>query len=288
MPRLKLTLAYVGTAFMGWQSQPGGHTVQDALEAALSRVCDERIRCKGAGRTDAGVHALGQTAHADVPGSRLHVDWRLALNSQLPRTVNVLDARVVPDSFDAQFCALGKSYTYALWPERSFCLPQRLPFVWKCGPLDVARLREAAALLEGRHDFASFMNRGTPVACTVRRLSRIEVSECPPLLPGLPGEIVLRFTADGFLKQMVRNLTGCLVLAAKGRLSLADVRGILEARDRTCAPETAPPTGLTLERVDYGEDGLGRDRRKDRHAAEHAAEDTTEDADGGEDGARKC
>lgn len=262
MPRLKLTLAYVGTTFEGWQSQPGGNTVQDTLEAALSKIADEPVRCKGAGRTDAGVHAIGQTAHADVPERRRDVDWRLALNSLLPDAISVLEARWVPETFHAQYSALGKTYSYALWPVRSFCLPQRLPFVWKCGPLDLSLLRAAAEELAGRHDFASFMNLGTPVTSTVRDLCRIEVTEPPPAAPGLPGEIVLRFTADGFLKQMVRNLTGCLVLAGKGKLSVEDVRMIRMARNRALAPETAPPWGLCLERVDYGEDGLGQDRRE--------------------------
>ncbi len=262
MPRLKLTLAYVGTTFEGWQSQPGGNTVQDALEAALAKIADEPVRCRSAGRTDAGVHAIGQTAHAGVPGRRRDVDWRLALNSLLPSAISVLEARWVPETFHAQYSALGKTYAYSLWPERSFCLPQRQPFLWKCGPLDLSLLRAAAGELTGRHDFASFMNLGTPVAHTVRDLRSIEVAELPPAAPGLPGEIVLRFTADGFLKQMVRNLVGCLVLAGKGKLSPEDVRMIRMAQNRARAPETAPPQGLCLERVDYGEDGLGQDRRQ--------------------------
>lgn len=262
MPRLKLTLAYVGTSFDGWQSQPGGNTVQDTLEAALARIANEPVRCMGSGRTDAGVHALGQAAHCDVPASRQDVDWRKALNSLLPPTVRVLEARPVPDTFHAQFCALGKTYAYSLWPARGFCLPQRLPYVWQCGPLDLAHVRAAADELAGRHDFASFMNVGTPVAHTVRTLSPIEIAEPPPAAPGLPGEVVLRFTADGFLKQMVRNLVGCLVLAGKGKLSPEDVRMIRMAQNRARAPETAPPQGLCLERVDYGEDGLGQDRRQ--------------------------
>ncbi len=262
MPRLKLTLAYVGTTFEGWQSQPGGNTIQDVLEAALSRIADEPVRCRGAGRTDAGVHAIGQTAHADVPERRKDVDWRLALNSLLPESISVLEARWVPETFHAQYSSLGKTYAYGLWPARSFCLPQRAPYLWLCGPVDVAVMREAAAELTGRHDFKSFMNLGTPVASTVRDLSRIEIAEQPPAAPGLPSEIVLRFTADGFLKQMVRNLVGCLVVAGKGKLSPADVRMIRMAQNRALAPETAPPRGLCLERVDYGEDGLGQDRRE--------------------------
>lgn len=261
MPRIKLTLAYVGTSLAGWQSQPGGNTVQDRLEAALSKIADERVRCHGAGRTDAGVHAMGQVAHVDVPMRRRDIDWRKALNSRLPPTINVLDAREAPDHFHAQLCSLNKTYSYTLWPERAFCLPQRSPFVWKCGPLDIDALREAAAIVVGRHDFAAFMNQGTPVKSTVRHLMRLDVVEWPPAAPGLPGEITLSFTAEGFLKQMVRNLVGCLVQTAKGKLSLADVRSVLKARDREQAPETAPPQGLCLMRVDYGEDGFGHHRR---------------------------
>jgi tRNA pseudouridine38-40 synthase len=255
MPRIKLTLAYMGSRFQGWQSQPGGNTVQDILARALSRICDQPVRVRGAGRTDAGVHALGQVAHFDAPENRTGLDWRLAANALLPRAVNVVRAEEVNPEFHAQYHAVAKTYAYHLWLERGWCLPQRRPFVWTCGPLDVEAMKAAADSLIGRRDFRSFMNVGNPVNSTVRTLHSIDFATEPAALAeDMPDELVLRFTADGFLKQMVRNMVGLLVEAGRGKVSPEDVRSVCEAEDRSAGALCAPAHGLCLQRVHYGQD----------------------------------
>lgn len=247
MARLKLTLAYDGTDFSGWQLQSEDRTVQGELERALGRILDSDVRVHGSGRTDAGVHALGQVAHADIPDS-VDIPFKRALNSILPPDVRVLAAQTVPSDFHARYSALSKTYAYTLWLERGCVLPQRRSFVWDCGPVDEAAMDRAAALLLGEHDFAAFQNVGTPVKSTVRTM--MDISRHPG---DTPRESVWRFTADGFLKQMVRNLMGCLVACGQGRIDPDQVARILEQGDRSLAPATAPAQGLCLERVEYPE-----------------------------------
>ncbi len=248
MPRIKLTLAYDGTDFCGWQIQQGrpDRTVQGELERALSLICDREVRAHGAGRTDAGVHALGQVAHCDVPDSRAEVPWARALNAKLPGDVRVLAAEAATDDFHARYSAVGKTYTYSLWPESRYDIPQRRNFSWSCGPLDEEAMDAAARAMLGTRDFKCFQNVGTPVRSTVRTVTSITRG------PGLfPGETDWVFQADGFLKQMVRNMTGLLVAVGRGRFAVGDVARIIENRDRGVAYATAPPQGLTLTSVSY-------------------------------------
>ncbi|WP_316897475.1 tRNA pseudouridine(38-40) synthase TruA, partial [Pseudodesulfovibrio indicus] len=241
------TLAYEGTDFCGWQLQPSDRTVQGELERALSVILGGPVRVHGSGRTDSGVHALGQVAHFDCPDGREGFPWRRSLNALLPPDVRVVDAAEAADDFHARFGARSKTYEYRLWHEREFCLPQRRRFVWACGPVDFERMEAAARVLTGEHDFAAFQNVGTDVGSTVRTVISIE---------RLAGESALesawRFTADGFLKQMVRNLMGCMVACGRGKLSAEAVEAILASGDRTTAPATVPPQGLTLISVVYG------------------------------------
>ncbi len=258
--RLKLILAYQGTEFCGWQLQPAasGRTVQGCLEAALEKLCGRPVRVHGSGRTDAGVHALGQVAHADVPQTRANIPWRAALNATLPPDIAVLDATFVDEDFHSRFSALAKTYSYALWHEPGFLLPQRRAFVWdvgRHGPPDPVLMDEAAALLAGTHDFAAFQNTGTPVSHTVRTIHEISRHQGVT-----PHETVWRFRADGFLKQMVRNLMGCLVAAGRGKVSALNIRSLLTERRRSLAPATAPASGLCLEHVEYASDGNGNQR----------------------------
>jgi tRNA pseudouridine38-40 synthase len=246
MPRFMLTLAYDGTAFSGWQLQPRDRTVQGVVEAALAVIVGSPVRVHGSGRTDAGVHAMGQAAHFDCPQGRASVPWQRALNALLPDDVRVTECRRVAPDFHVRYAALAKTYEYTLWHTRGFCLPQRRRFVWNCGPVDTAAMEAAAALLVGEHDFAAFQNVGTPVSSTVRTLT--EVSRHPGRTSH---ESIWRFTADGFLKQMVRNLMGCLVACGRGKLSPDQAADILHRADRAQAPATAPPQGLTLISVDY-------------------------------------
>jgi tRNA pseudouridine38-40 synthase len=253
--RIKFILAYDGTDFAGWQHQGGVRTVQADVEAAIAKIVGERVPVQAAGRTDSGVHALGQCAHADIPeplASR--VPWRVALNSMLKRDVRVVEAGLAPPGFHAQFDATSKIYAYTLWHDRAYVNPLRRRFVWDVPQLDWAAMDEAAAILVGRHDFNSFRNLGTPLGSrgTVRTLMGLWREPGPS-----PAETVWRARADGFLKQMVRNLVGCLVAVGKGKATPEDVRLILERRDRNHGLPTAPAQGLCMERVFYPGDGPG-------------------------------
>lgn len=255
MPRLKLTIAYVGTQYHGWQTQARKNaaplpTIQNILEDAVAHVLGERTHVHGAGRTDAGVHAEAQVAHLDIPESRAGLDWQLALNTLLPRDIRIADASVVSDAFHAQHDAVRKAYEYRLWLSRRYTPPQIYPFVWSCGPVDVERMDEAARSLLGTHDFASLKNAGTDLQSTVRTLLSITRTPEGPLAPDCL-EMVWRFEADGFLKQMVRNIMGLLVAVGLHKLDAADVPDILRACDRRMAPLTAPACGLTMKKVWY-------------------------------------
>ena len=258
VPRLKLTLAYVGTHYRGWQIQawkdrPHPPTVQAELEKAVSYVAGVPTHVQGAGRTDSGVHADGQVAHCDVPEAKAGLDWQRALNTRLPRDIRVMDARLAADDFDACFSVVRKAYTYRLWLDMR-CTPPRLhPFVWTCGPLDLARLDAAIPHLLGTHDFRSLQNAGTDIKTTVRTVYAIERTPAGDLPPECR-ELSLRFESNGFLKQMVRNMTGLLVACGRGKFDPEAVPALLEARDRRLAPVTAPPQGLTLSRIWYGDD----------------------------------
>lgn len=248
MPRLKLILAYDGTDFNGWQIQAGTNqrTVQGCLEEVLAQICNQHIRAHGSGRTDTGVHALGQAVHIDIPDKRMDVPWQQALNALLPRDISVLHVGPVPPEFHVRFDALSKTYTYSLWPESRYDIPQRRNFVWATGPLDLEAMDQAARLLVGRYDCKCFQNMGTPVDDTVRNVILVDRE------PGLfPGEVCFRFEADGFLKQMVRNMIGLLVWIGQGRFSPTDVPGIIAGLDRGAPFPTAPPQGLTLMAVRY-------------------------------------
>jgi len=249
MARLRLVVAYDGTDFSGWQLQARDRTVQGCLEEALGRLCACPVRVIGAGRTDAGVHALGQTAHADVPDALAGRPWQRALNALLPKDVCVTAAALAAPDFHARFSARGKIYAYTLWTEPTFLLPWRRPYVWDVGRqdgLDAAAMTAAAREFVGEHDFAAFRNAGSPVKGTVRQVLALEAG------PGLsPRETVWRFTATGFLKQMVRNMMGALVEVGRGRLTPDDIRRLLDAGDRRLGPATAPAAGLCLERVLY-------------------------------------
>ena len=244
MPRLKMVVAYTGTHFQGWQVQPGARTVQDCLQQTLSAICSQPVQVHGSGRTDAGAHALGQVAHADIPEKRRRVPWVRALNRMLPEDVAVRGAEYVPADFHAQYSALEKEYLYTLWTHPDYVLPQNRPFVWWTTGVSEQAMREAAHVLQGEHDFAAFQNTGTPVAHTKRFLREVNIR--------LQGEIIeCRFTANGFLKQMVRNMISALVDVGKGKMDLVQFRALLQSRDRRLGPATAPARGLTLARVVY-------------------------------------
>jgi tRNA pseudouridine38-40 synthase len=244
VPTYKLTLEYDGTAYAGWQRQAKDLTVQGMMEAALKRITQTPITVIGAGRTDAGVHALGQVAHFKSEKLLTPDEWARALNAVLPGDIAVLSAELVADDFHARYGATGKVYEY-----RILNRPVRAPLdrhrVWHVkSPLNVPAMREAVRLLLGRHDFASFQGHPTDTKNTVCELRRLEIMQ--------DGDRI-RFEADAdrFLKQMMRAIVGTLVEVGRGKRAPASMKDILAAKDRRAAGMTAPPHGLYLLRVDY-------------------------------------
>jgi tRNA pseudouridine38-40 synthase len=246
--RLKLIVAYDGKPFAGWQSQAGGNTVQDHLEAALSPVAGEPVRVHGAGRTDAGVHALGQCAHADVPRRTLLPErWVHALNASLPPTIRVLRVRYVSEKFHARFSATGKTYRYRIW-NAPVLPPLELGRVWHVPvAMDYRVLQAAAREFAGTHDFAAFAaNRGKPEESTTRTITEVRVRRAA-------SAITLEFSGDGFLYKMVRLMVGALVRCGQGKMAAEEIRTRLRSpAAHAAAPRfVAPAEGLILLRVRY-------------------------------------
>lgn len=244
--RLKFLVAYDGRAFSGWQSQESDDAVQDRLERAFAKLCGGRIVVHGSGRTDAGVHALGQIAHADVPRGKFDLrTWQQALNANLPREVRVLRVNRAAADFHARFSARGKIYEYRLWLGPALH-PLEIGRAWHVPfPLDLATLRKAAKLLEGQHDFAAFAaNRGRPEKDTVRTIRSIRIARRGSL-------VTLRFEGDGFLYRMVRLLIGSLVRVAQGKAPLEWLRALLAGKGGAKSNFAAPADGLYLVRVLY-------------------------------------
>jgi tRNA pseudouridine38-40 synthase len=242
----KLTIAYRGTDFSGWQRQASKRTVQECIEAALGKIWGQKISLQGSGRTDSGVHALGQIASFNAP--RLHADLvlRRALNANLPRDVRIMKCRLVSPAFHARFDAKGKTYRYLIW-NQLVQDPFTLDTHWHVPrPLDMSAMRRAARMLLGKHDFASFTsNPGYERESTVRTMKRVSLARDGAVL-------AFHFTADGFLYRMVRNLVGALAKVGMGKITVDDFGKILHARSRSEAPATAAACGLYLMNVTYG------------------------------------
>ncbi|HEV7401378.1 MAG TPA: tRNA pseudouridine(38-40) synthase TruA [Chthoniobacteraceae bacterium] len=244
--RLRLLIAYDGKPFCGWQSQATGDSVQDHIEAVFQRVLGQPTRIHGAGRTDGGVHALGQVAHVDVPDFGMPpAQWSRALNDHLPPGIRIIRSTRAHATFHARTDAIGKVYTYRIW-HGSYLHPLEVGRAWLVpGKLDLARLREAAQLLVGEHDFANFAgNRREVENNTYRYIQEIALTTRGPLL-------TLRFRGNGFMYHMVRLLTGSIIRCARGREELS---WLCELRDRKSPEKTrycAPAEGLYLTRVLY-------------------------------------
>lgn len=257
-----LRVAYDGTAYAGWQRQLNGPSVQAEIEDALAPLVGGRAVVFGAGRTDAGVHAEGQTAHVDVPEGLEAESVLRAANTRLPGDIRIREARVVSEAFHARYSATGKTYRY-VWLVSRIGHPLLARTTCLVPPrLDLVGMGQAAAYLAGTHDFAAFQSVGTAIRSTVRTITRVDLCLRPAEDIGLrlhEQERIVEFevTGDGFLRHMVRALAGTLLDVGQGRRSPDDVRALLSGAPRSAAGPTAPAHGLTLVDVMYGGAGLG-------------------------------
>lgn len=242
--RIALGLEYDGAAFAGWQSQPHGNTVQDALERALANIAGAPIRVVCAGRTDAGVHAAAQVVHFDAPAARPRNAWVRGVNAHLPDSIAVRWSREVPDDFHARFSALARGYRYVLYNHavRPALLHGRVG--WFHLPLDIETMRAGAALLVGERDFSAFRAAECQAKSPVKTLHRAEVTRHGDY-------IVFDFRAGAFLHHMVRNMVGALVYIGKGAHPPGWIDELIASRDRALAAPTFSPCGLYLSAVEY-------------------------------------
>ncbi len=249
MRTLKLTIAYDGSEYAGWQRQINALTIQQIVEEAFAHFTDgEPPTVSGAGRTDAGVHALGQVASVNVEFDHSAAAVMRALNVRLPDAIRVIGAVDAAPGFHARFHATGKSYRYRIARARVLS-PFERRYSWHVPwALDLDAMRVAAAQLVGRHDFASFQAGGTTITATIRNLERLELVE-------VGAELHILAEGEGFLRHMVRIITGTLVEIGSGQRDPASIRALVAARNRDEAGKTAPPHGLTLVAVRYSHVG---------------------------------
>lgn len=243
---VKLLVDYIGTAYHGWQKQKGLDTVQERLENAVKNLTGQTVCVHGSGRTDAGVHATGQTAHFSLEDRGRSYNFEKGLNHFLPPDIRVLDAETVADDFHARFSAKSKTYRYLIYESATDRAVFYLRAMRSGVRLDTSAMRKAASVLTGEHDFASFMSAGSPVGSTVRTVYELEVERRGCL-------IVITARANGFLYNMVRRIVSVLVKAGKGDISVGEVEKILAARDGKTIKDIAPACGLYLAGVEYGE-----------------------------------
>ena len=262
MPRYRLTIEYDGSPFVGWQRQAEGLSIQGLIEDALSRIEGRAVAVVGAGRTDAGVHACGQVASVRLSSPIDLAVLERALNAMLPAEIRVTGVEQAADSFHARYSAESKTYRY-----RIVNAPSATPFEWRYAwhvteRLDVERMRAAARLIEGEHDFAAFRATGSSVKTTVRRVERSSIVEdagsegATPwgcAIPARPGarRLTYEVSATGFLRHMVRAIVGTLVEIGTGRREAASIEHALASGDRADAGPTAPACGLCLVEVRY-------------------------------------
>jgi len=245
MPRYKLTIEYDGTPFSGWQVQDNAPTVQGALEGAVKAICGDDVRVHGAGRTDAGVHALGQVAHCDIAKSFAPGRLRDGLNAHLrPNPIAVLAAEIVPETFEARFSAVKRHYLYRISNTRAN-LALDVNRVWRVPRrLDAEAMRQAAQRLLGKHDFSTFRDSECQAKSPEKTLDRLDVVR--------EGDAVdIATSARSFLHSQVRSMVGSLVWVGEGRWGADDLAAALAARDRAACGPVAPPEGLYLVKVDY-------------------------------------
>jgi len=244
--RFAIGLEYDGSEFLGWQIQRQEPTVQGCLEKAAARVADHETRVTCCGRTDTGVHALGQVAHFDSDASRSERSWMLGLNSRLPAGVSVLWIREVDESFHARFSAFSRSYRYVILNRWIRPALEARRMSWCRAPLDAGRMNEAAQALLGEHDFTSFRAGACQARHAVREIQQVAVTR--------DGDTVsLDITANGFLYHMVRNIAGSLMWVGQEEKPVNWMKEVLEMKDRARAAPTAPPQGLYFTAARYPE-----------------------------------
>jgi tRNA pseudouridine38-40 synthase len=242
---LKLTIAYDGTRFVGWQRQAAGESIQELIEGALATFEGAPVTVHGAGRTDAGVHALGQVASVELAAAHDTAAIQRGLNVRLPPEIRILTVEEAASGFHARFSARAKTYQYRI-RNASVVSPFERLYVWHVpGPLEVGAMAEAAAALVGTHDFASFQSAGSPITGTVRTIARSTLAR------EADGLLVYDVEGTGFLRHMVRAIVGTLVEIGQRRRPVSSMASLLAGRTRADAGATAPPHGLFLVHVNY-------------------------------------
>ena len=252
--RFRAVVSYFGKNYVGWQRQLNGLSVQEVLEKALSETFGAPTQATASGRTDAGVHAEGQVVHFDADTAIPPEKIPFAVNTLLPRDISMLSCEPAEEDFNARFSAKRKTYRYSLYVSR-----HRRPMLEETHahvvvPLDLARMREVADVIEGEHDFKGFEASGSKVKSTVRTVFSVRIESCGEVREGrlTDGTLDIFVTGNGFLYNMVRIIAGTLVYAGQDKLTAEDVGKVLETGDRTLAGKTLPPEGLTLVSVEYG------------------------------------
>ena len=244
MKRIKLTVAYDGTNYCGWQVQPNGITIEEVLNKKLSKLTGEDIHIIGASRTDSGVHALGNVAVFDTTSTIPPERFAYAINQRLPEDIVVTQSEEVPLDWHPRYQNSVKTYEYRIL-NREMPDPLRRRRTWHVSfPLDVDKMKKAAEYLEGEHDFQSFCSVHTGAKTTVRTIYALDIEKTGD-------EIVIRISGNGFLYNMVRIITGTLVEVGRGARTPEKVRDMLLAKERGRAGATAPPQGLTLAGIEY-------------------------------------
>lgn len=250
--KLKLTIAYDGSGYAGWQWQKTGLGVQQRVEEALAKLFPSAPRVHSSSRTDAGVHALGMAVHFEIPREELRLSSArlpLAINAHLPEDIRVMSAARCRDDFHARFDARGKQYRYLVW-NHSAMNPLLRGRAWHVKPrLDIAAMRAAAPLFVGKHDFRSFAaNRNYEAECTVRELRRCDIRRSGR-------QLTFIIEGDGFLYKMCRGIVGTLIQVGEGKIGSGEIQAILDQKDRRAAGMTAPAWGLVLWKVFYARPG---------------------------------
>ena len=244
MRRIKLTIAYDGTNYCGWQVQPNGITIEEVINKELKKLTGENIQVIGASRTDSGVHAMGNVAVFDTETTIPAEKIAMALNQRLPEDIVIVQSEEVPLDFHPRYCDCSKTYEYHIINTRIPMPTKRLTNYFVSYTLDIDKMRQAASYLIGEHDFVSFCNIRTDVENTVRTIQELDI-----ITNG--DEITIRITGNGFLYNMVRIIVGTLVRVGRGFYGPEKVKEILEARDRKAAGVTAPAHGLILTKIEY-------------------------------------